>query len=168
MSDRFKVLVGVLGFALLAMFYLTHEHGDSTSSQISSASRPTIKTLGAHVSVDYSSAGVALLGVLPSEQAHRRLLDRAREAYGREAINDRIAVDGSLSDAAWSNDDQLYLPLLRQRPSDGQASFDGQTLRLTGAVPNAATKAEIDAGVARGLIPGITVENHLQITPSGG
>jgi BON domain len=168
MSDQFKALVGVLGFAIVATVYFTREHSHPASPQTANANGPASRALGAHISVDYSGGGVTLLGVLPTEEAHQRLLQRAREAYGREAISDRIAVDRSLADASWSRSDQLTLPLLPQRPSDGQASFDGQTLRLTGAVQNAETKAEIDAAVARALAPGITVENHLQISPAGG
>jgi hypothetical protein len=112
---------------------------------------------------DFSSGRVTLMGSLPTEQAHRRVVERAKQLYGPAHVSDQLAVDPKVADAPWLSGDALLLPLVDNTISDGQSAFDGQKLTLTGEIPSEIMRAQIAERVSKAAGSGITIENHLQI-----
>ncbi len=118
----------------------------------------------ARIVADFSSGRVTLMGSLPNERAHDRLLERARQLYGPAQIQDRIRVDANVIDAPWLSADSLLLPLVDNAISEGQSAFDGKRLILTGEVPSETIRAQISERAAKAAGNGVSIENHLQVS----
>jgi hypothetical protein len=125
--------------------------------------RTAAGTIPGRISVDFASGRITLMGMLPSEDSHSRLLARAREIYGAAQVSDMITVDPKVIDDSWIGGDQLFLPLIDTPIEDGQSAFDGKTLLLTGNVANAAIRKHIAENAARSAGYGVLIENHLQV-----
>jgi len=120
--------------------------------------------LPARIVADFSSGKVTLMGSLPTEQTHRRVLDRAKQLYGAAHVSDQLAVDARVVDAPWLSSDALLLPLVDNTISDGQSAFDGQKLMLTGEIPSAIMKSQIAERLSKAAGSGVTIEDHLQVS----
>jgi hypothetical protein len=120
--------------------------------------------LPARIVADFSSGKVTLMGSLPTEQAHQRVLERAKQLYGPAHVSDQLAVDPRVIDAPWLSSDALLLPLVDNTISDGQSAFDGHKLTITGEIPSAIMKAQIAERVSKAAPGGVAIENHLQVS----
>ena len=128
---------------------------------------PAAGALPARIVADFSSGQVTLMGSLPSEAVHQRVLARANRLYGSVHVHDQIAVDPNVPDAPWVSTDAALLPLVDNTISDGQSAFDGRRLTLTGEIPSETMKAQIADRVAKAAPSDVTIENHLQVMQQG-
>lgn len=120
-------------------------------------------TLPPRIVTDFSGGKVTLRGALPDAAAHDRLMARARQVYGEGNVIDHLEVSDKVMDAAWVNSELLLLPVVDSGIRDGQAVFDGKSLRLMGQVPTDSIRAQLAGRAVKAAGEAVTVENHLQV-----
>ena len=118
----------------------------------------------ARIVADFSGGKVTLMGSLPTQAVHDRVLDKAKQLYGAAHVVDQLGVDVRVAGAPWLSTDAVLLPLVDNTISDGQSAFDGDKLTLTGEIPSEIMKAQIAERAAKNAGSGIKIDNHLQVT----
>jgi osmotically-inducible protein OsmY len=159
---KFNRLIAAPALAAALCAACGHSADRGTAAPDAAAKQPT-GALPARLVADFSSGKVTLMGSLPSEEAHRRVLDRAKQLYGAAHVGDEIAVDPRVAPAPWLSTDAVLLPLVDNTISEGQSAFDGQRLTLTGEVRTETMRAQIADRVAKAAPSDVKVENHLQV-----
>jgi len=127
----------------------------------------------AEVKLTRNRFGVVLSGVLPSEGDREALLGIFREADPPMAVNDRLETGEHCGPAAWQGSLRELIPLLLARLSgEMTAEFTSDLIRVSGVVPDAAARREVQdrlAALAAGAPPcelatEIRVEGEMAIT----
>lgn len=88
--------------------------------------------------------GVSLRGSVPSESRREELLARARELYGAERVDDRVAVDAAVADGAALAGAAKLLAVLAGTRQQLEARLDGDSLRLSGTVSSLEAKRRLE------------------------
>jgi len=118
----------------------------------------------ARIVADFSSGKVTLMGSLPTQAVHDRVLEQAKRLYGAAHVVDQLGVDARVAGAPWLATDAVLLPLVDNTISDGQSAFDGEKLTLTGGIPSEIMKTQIAERAAKSAGSGVKIDNHLQVT----
>ena len=104
---------------------------------------------------------LVLRGVMPSEDARAALVERVGAAFpGRELVDELTVAAGAA--AAWRPSLDALLPALAPATDPG-VRIEGGEVVITGTVPDAETRASVEAAVRAALADGYTLRNDLVI-----
>ena len=97
-----------------------------------------------HLEIRSQPEGVTLRGTLPTEARREELLARARELYGADRVDARLAVDPGVADGAAVAGAGDVLAVLAGHRQAVEARLDGDGLRLSGTVSSAEARKRIE------------------------
>ncbi len=96
--------------------------------------------------------GVTLRGTVPSDERRLEVLERARQAYGLEAVEERLAVDAAVEDGAALAGAPGVIDALASVGDEVKVRLRGDSLRLSGTVADAESRRRIEDRV-RAAVP---------------
>lgn len=109
-----------------------------------------------------ASQPVIASGTVPDDATKSAVLSRLRELYGAERVVDRIEIDAVAAPPNWREHVLRMIGPDLQQVSDGQLEINGNNVRLSGQVSDAARGAQITSGLKAALNPTYTVTSELR------
>ena len=98
--------------------------------------------------------GLALRGTVPNEALRLEVVERARQLFGEDRVDDRLAVDATLNQGAALAGAAGAVSALAEAGAGVRARLEGDSLRLSGTVVSEAARRRIESR-ARAAVPGV-------------
>ena len=154
MMRRAILGAGAVALALLAVVCIPRHLPTSTASS-------DLTTASFHARLEQGT--LTLRGSLPNDTSKAAILQRAQELYGTAPgrIVDELAVDPSVTPAAWADNVSQVLPILGHMKEYGSIMIDGRSIVLSGRVDSDHSKATVLREIAPLTQTGLELEDHI-------
>jgi OOP family OmpA-OmpF porin len=133
--------------------------GDPVCGPVGGGTTPT------NLSFGENGGRLVLNGNVPSEEAWTELVTAATASAGGMMVVDQLTIQPGTELAATPTELGNLAGTIATQPGNVNASWDGNTLTLTGAVPTEADKAAAEQAAAT-AVPVATIDNQLTVDPN--
>ncbi len=107
-----------------------------------------------YLEISVLSAGVSLRGVVPSEALRREVVERARQLFGSDRVDEQLTVDAAVAGGAAMASAAAVLGALAGSGEGVRARLKGDSLRLSGTIVSVEARRRVEQE-ARAAAPGV-------------
>ncbi len=119
-----------------------------------------------HLEIRVGTAGLSLIGAVPSEALRLEVVDRARQLFGDDRVDARLIVDAAVPDGAALAAAASVLSAVAEA-GGVRARLAGDSLRLSGTVASVEQRRRIEQQ-ARAAAPGVRLFFSALAVNAGG
>ena len=107
-----------------------------------------------HLEISVGANGLSLRGAVPNEALRREVLERARQLFGADRVNEQLTVDATVADGAALAGAADVISAFAGAEEGVRARLSGDSLRLSGTVASVEARHRIEQQ-ARAAAPGV-------------
>ncbi len=115
------------------------------------------------LSIKFENGKATLRGTLPDEKSHDTVVNRAREIYGLNNVDDNLGVEPGIVVTPWFDSVLKWFPPRIEQIQSGEISVNGMNVMLFGQVPDISAQIAVGHALTKLAGPEGRVLNDLQV-----
>lgn len=115
------------------------------------------------LSIKFENGKATLRGTLPDEKSHDTVVNRAREIYGINNVDDNLGVEPGIVLTPWFDSVLKWFPPRIEQIQSGEISVNGMNVMLFGQVPDISAQIAVGRALTKLVGPEGRVLNDLQV-----
>ena len=115
------------------------------------------------LSIKFEHGKATLRGTLPDEKSHDTVVNRAREIYGLNNVDDHLGVEPGIVLTPWFDSALKWFPPRIEQIQSGEISVNGMNVLLFGRVPDISAQIAVGRALTKLAGPEGRVLNDLQV-----
>ena len=115
------------------------------------------------LSIKFAGGQAVIRGMLPDEAAHRTVLARAREVFGKTNVDDYLAVQSGIVVTPWFDSVLKWFPPRINELKAGEISVSGMNVLLFGEVTSEEARLSAAKSISKLLGPEGQLQNEIRV-----